>query len=252
MNPLELLSFPGEVVRGALAGRPGELVSGQELTGDPFSGFLADIASDPLTWLSLGGAGVLSRMAKAKKMVPRGMNPLDDLVGAAESEIIPESATAFVPKSPPTFEPKYIYPRAATDPFFKASQVEYQPAQDILEELAALREVGYNIEPLQWGSYYKPPSKFWHTTKGRLGQGPLTHYGDSTGTYGISRMMRLHETDPELWHLSRANEPYYDPTQQHYSEAVVPEYKTMNEAKDAAMRHLIKLVKEGASFDLYG
>lgn len=64
INPLDYLAYPGDVVRGLMAGRPGERVSGAELTGDPYSGFAADIATDPLTLLTLGGATALSPTAR--------------------------------------------------------------------------------------------------------------------------------------------------------------------------------------------
>lgn len=81
MNPLmdalgavgNVLSWPGGMVRGLLAGRPGEQVSGQELLGldDSIGGTLGgigvDMLTDPLTYAGGALAKLLFRGGKAGK-----------------------------------------------------------------------------------------------------------------------------------------------------------------------------------------
>lgn len=102
MNPLDLLSgisyladTPGAYTRGLLSGRPGERVSGDEMLKawdlNPeglggAGGFAAEVATDPLTWLTMGGAAALSPIAKG---VGRGF------VGAAKQMVNPRNATAW-------------------------------------------------------------------------------------------------------------------------------------------------------------
>lgn len=85
MNPLlqalgfagDVLDTPGSVARGLLTGNvgrafggildPSQRVYGSEVTGDPYSGFAFDVATDPLNLI--GGLGLLktARAAKAAK-----------------------------------------------------------------------------------------------------------------------------------------------------------------------------------------
>lgn len=97
-DALDALSAPGRLVRGALAGRPGDMIDGEELlagyglgTGsglaDAALGFGVDTLTDPLTLLGgAGGARAGLRLGGRLDDVARQMGPgyattYDDIIG---------------------------------------------------------------------------------------------------------------------------------------------------------------------------
>lgn len=91
----DALSMPGDYVRGALAGRIGDRVTGRELLrefdlagpednwGNFAAGMVADVATDPLSWLSGPSASLTKAGAAAKKL-----NLLDNAATVATKKAI--------------------------------------------------------------------------------------------------------------------------------------------------------------------
>lgn len=91
-----VVDTPASVFRGLLSGQPGralggvldpsQRVHGEEITGDPYTGFALDLAADPLNLL--GGLGLFktAKAAKAAKASNRARQALLD-VGAMPEEI---------------------------------------------------------------------------------------------------------------------------------------------------------------------